>query len=303
MRVHPCLVLPVQKYEDVWAASAQRGRSRKDIHVDDPATPSKQDRGPRKWHRLSLQHDESGLNAKEAVVLVAIVTEGAEEDDGVYQKTQPRSRFWRWSRGLTSRSDPRRDISQDGRNVSSKAGEFGKSHGSSLPSQLFHPAAKAQQTESHAGAPQSNDAPRRIRGRRLEQELLAGEEVEMTGRWRATVEQNVKDGRGNNLRSTCLARLESAATLGFDQLRRRHVSDVEELFGRVEFSLGSASEEKGEPRGYMQKPSCSAGLPIRTRVKRSGKECVAHAAGDAGGETTSSVTDDGLIELMYHYGR
>lgn len=112
------------------------------------------------------------------------------------------------------------------------------------------------------------------------------------------------------MRRRCLERVEAAAGLGFDELRRRHVHDVEALFDRVHFSLESSAE--GSEVGLSASGSCVAGLPIRTRVSRSGKACTEEGeegldltegvAGSDGFDGTT-VVDDGLIELMYHYGR
>lgn len=129
---------------------------------------------------------------------------------------------------------------------------------------------------------------------------------------------------GEQLRRRCLKKVEAAAGLGFDELRRRHVRDVEALFDRVEFSLGPSSEGDAEPmqdvgpgQGVTERPSCVDGLPIRTRVARSGMACTERGeegsdtdySGDGGEalgsreDTESIVVDDGLIELMYHFGR
>ncbi|CAM9768568.1 unnamed protein product, partial [Laminaria digitata] len=137
-------------------------------------------------------------------------------------------------------------------------------------------------------------------------------------------ENNFRGEKGEKLRRRCLEKVEAAAGLGFEELRRRHARDVEALFGRVEFSLGSSSEggeeRKGAGEGVTPRPSsssCVAGLPIRTRVSRSGKACTergeeasdADNFGDDGEalatseDTESIVVDDGLIELMYHFGR
>lgn len=127
------------------------------------------------------------------------------------------------------------------------------------------------------------------------------------------------------LRRRCLERVEAAAGLGFEELKRRHVRDVEALFDRVEFSLGPSSEGGGEPQqdvgagqGVAARPSsCVAGLPIRTRVSRSGKVCTERGEEESdadfssdGGEALATsedaesiIVDDGLIELMYHFGR
>lgn len=155
-------------------------------------------------------------------------------------------------------------------------------------------------------------------------------------------EETARDDDSNDetedLRRRCLGRVEAAAGLGFEELRRRHVEDVEGLFDRVHFSLGPSGASTstagrggvvGERRlrlnggdngvggGDSLSParSCVAGLPIRTRVARSGKTCTTkggegagitgHGAdnGGGGGLTERTVVDDGLVELMYHYGR
>lgn len=127
------------------------------------------------------------------------------------------------------------------------------------------------------------------------------------------------------MRRRCLEKVEAAAGLGFEELRRRHVRDVEALFDRVEFSLGPSSEGDEEPTqedgaglGVTPRPSsssssCVVGLPIRTRVSRSGKACTewgeesdvsdSREGLSTSEETDGTVVDDGLIELMYHYGR
>lgn len=115
------------------------------------------------------------------------------------------------------------------------------------------------------------------------------------------------DGDGiseDDMRRSCMDRLESAAAMGFDQLQERHVLDVESLMDRVDFSLadkrdGSTPQGAGGTRGEI----CpTIGLPIRERVSRSGQACVVGGAGEAE-ETKGEIEDDGLIELMYHYGR
>ncbi|CAN0554072.1 unnamed protein product, partial [Ectocarpus sp. 12 AP-2014] len=106
-------------------------------------------------------------------------------------------------------------------------------------------------------------------------------------------EEKARDNDGNDktegLRRRCLARVEAAAGLGFEELRRRHVEDVEGLFDRVHFSLGPSGAGGGPAGGerrlnggdngvgggesLSRSRSCVAGLPIRTRVARSGKAC------------------------------
>lgn len=129
-------------------------------------------------------------------------------------------------------------------------------------------------------------------------------------------------GKGHEeMRRRCLDRLEAAAGLGFDELRRRHVEDVEALLDRVHFSLepstdGSSSSSSGTTEGGelgdSPSGSCVAGLPIRTRVSRSGKTCTERGGegpnptdgvAGSGGPDGRTVVDDGLIGLMYHYGR
>ena len=125
------------------------------------------------------------------------------------------------------------------------------------------------------------------------------------------------------MRGRCLERLEAAAGLGFEELRRRHVEDVRELFDRVGFSLGHPSkastdteeeirpQEKSGPSAGDGSSSCVAGLPIRSRVARSGAACVERVDEDGTGEDlreiegepARAIVDDGLIELMYHFGR
>lgn len=124
-------------------------------------------------------------------------------------------------------------------------------------------------------------------------------------------------GKGHQeMRRRCLETVEAAAGLGFDELRRRHTDDVEALFDRVHFSLGPSSDgsramDEGEA-GLSSSGSCVAGLPIRTRVSRSGKACTvegeeglnpSEGITGSGGVDGRTVVDDGLIELMYHYGR
>lgn len=118
------------------------------------------------------------------------------------------------------------------------------------------------------------------------------------------------------MRRRCLETVEAAAGLGFDELRRRHIDDAEALLDRVRFSLGSSSGgsgamDEGEV-GSSLSGSCVAGLPIRTRVSRSGKACTVEGEegldplegfAGSGGLVGRTVVDDGLIELMYHYGR
>lgn len=108
----------------------------------------------------------------------------------------------------------------------------------------------------------------------------------------------------DRMRRSCMDRLESAAAKGFDQLQQRHVLDVESLMDRVEFSLADERDES-TPQGAGGRGGeiCSTiGLPIRERVSRSGQVCVARDAGEAE-VAKGEIADDGLIELMYHYGR
>lgn len=140
-----------------------------------------------------------------------------------------------------------------------------------------------------------------------------------------------KEGEHGRMRGRCLGRLEAAAALGFEALRRRHADDFTALSERVHFSLGPSAADSGsgaeagadaggdgregaggagdwsESMGSMPSGSCVAGLPIRTRVSRSGKACTetgGDGAGSDGGDgSDQTVMDDGLIELMYHYGR
>lgn len=133
------------------------------------------------------------------------------------------------------------------------------------------------------------------------------------------VEDDMQSGSSKEhreMRRACLERVEAAAGLGFDELRRRHVDDVEALFGRVHLSIespsdGSRSATEGSDVDLSSSGSCIAGLPIRTRVSRSGKACTEEGEegldateGFVGGDSDErTVVDDGLIELMYHYGR
>ncbi|CAM9542640.1 unnamed protein product [Ectocarpus sp. 8 AP-2014] len=147
-------------------------------------------------------------------------------------------------------------------------------------------------------------------------------------------EEKARDDDGDDetegLRRRCLARVEAAAGLGFEELRRRHVEDVEGLFDRVHFSLGpsipgggaaggerrlNGGDNVGDGESLSPSRSCVAGLPIRTRVARSGKACTEKGGegaditgqgpdnGGGGGLAERTVVDDGLVELMYHYGR
>eukprot|EP00903_Cladosiphon_okamuranus_P014186 g13181.t3 len=128
--------------------------------------------------------------------------------------------------------------------------------------------------------------------------------------WPYGMEGNMEGGGNEHrqMRRRCLETVEAAAVLGFEELRRRHIDDVVALFDRVHFSLESASDGGGTTDGgeasLASSGSCVAGLPIRTRVSRSGKACTEEGEegrlDPAGGRT---VVDDGLIELMYHYGR
>ncbi|CAM9596851.1 unnamed protein product, partial [Hapterophycus canaliculatus] len=143
-----------------------------------------------------------------------------------------------------------------------------------------------------------------------------------------------RDAEHATMRRRCLDRLETAAALGFEGLRRRHTDDFGGLSERVHFSLGPSSADGGsdaeagadgsagrrngpegagssgdwsEGTGSSSSESCAAGLPVRTRVSRSGKACTEKggegAGSGGGGRTDRTVVDDGLIELMYHYGR
>lgn len=136
--------------------------------------------------------------------------------------------------------------------------------------------------------------------------------------WAEGMEDDMQGGgkEHQEMRRRCLETMEAAAVLGFDELRKRHIDDVEALFDRVHFSLESSSDDSGMTEGsgasLVSSGSCVAGLPIRTRVSRSGKACTEEgedgldpAAGfvASGGLDRRTVVDDGLIELMYHYGR
>lgn len=112
------------------------------------------------------------------------------------------------------------------------------------------------------------------------------------------------------MRERCLGRLEAAAELGYEELRRRHVDDIGALFDRVGFSLGPLARGGSAAFAGNGGSSCVAGLPIRSRVSRSGAACVEQGEEGARGEELReveepgrTVVDDGLIELMYHYGR
>ena len=236
--------------------------------------------GPR--HRVYLSADDEH---KEALVLVSIVTEGE-----------------RWEDEEDSFS------SSDGAPPRTK---------------------QARATGWAAGAPASGSAAgENTRGNEHGRGVDAGHVGNLEGKTGKGGDQRERQGgvAGEQLRRRCLKKVEAAAGLGFDELRRRHVRDVEALFDRVEFSLGRSSEGDGEPmqnvgagQGVTATPSasCVAGLPIRTRVSRSGMVCTERGeegsdtdySGDGGEalatneDTESIVVDDGLIELMYHFGR
>lgn len=173
-----------------------------------------------------------------------------------------------------------------------------------------------------AGAPAAGNATgEKTRGNERGRGLHAGYVGPLAGEGGKGGDQHERKGgeAGEQLRRRCLEKVEAAAVLGFEELRRRHVNDVEALFNRVDFSLGPSSEGDGEPeQGVTASPSsCVAGLPIRTRVSRSGMACTERGgeesdAGDSSDgreelatseDTERIVVDDGLIELMYHFGR
>lgn len=231
-------------------------------------------------HRISLSADDSH---REALVLVSIVTEGErwEDEENNFRSpdgTPPRTKETR-ATGWAAAAPASGSATDKG------TGEFERGRGVD--------AGYAGRLEGEGGKGGG------------QQERQGGE-------------------KGEKLRRRCLEKVEAAAGLGFEELRRRHARDVEALFGRVEFSLGSSSEggeeRKGAGEGVTPRPSsssCVAGLPIRTRVSRSGKVCTergeeasdADNFGDDGEalatseDTESIVVDDGLIELMYHFGR
>lgn len=273
-------------------------------------------------HRISVP---SSGNHAEAVVLVSIVTEGEEFEN--------RSRFEPHGRQL-------REEERVG---------FSGSWASSGPSAFRHAAAVPRGVGA-VDRKQGDGLVEKLekgRPRRLDRALFgtraAGDRRDGLGSTRMAAAQGSSAGsainnaadtvggaeEGDMMRRRCLARLEAAAELGFEELARRHVRDFEGLFDRVQFSLGASSDSpsaangvgldlggsgKGERRTGGD--SCVAGLPIRTRVSRSGTACVESMGGREGGndqqlneeklavgEVAAAVVDDGLIELMYHYGR
>lgn len=136
----------------------------------------------------------------------------------------------------------------------------------------------------------------------------------ISGQWaRSTPDgmmENPAAHHDRGMRGRCLGRLEAAAELGYEELRRRHVDDIGTLFDRVGFSLGPSPRGESTTLAGSEGSSCVAGLPIRSRVSRSGAACVEQGEEGARGEELQeveepgrTVVDDGLIELMYHYGR
>lgn len=124
-------------------------------------------------------------------------------------------------------------------------------------------------------------------------------------------------GRGNSItkdmmRQTCMDRVGPAADMGFNELQRRHVADMTNLLSRVEFSLEDKGEEVtshrqlGDDGEAGSRGVCStAGLPIRERVSRAGQLRAQRAGRDRKADSLKKAdgVDDGLVELMYHYGR
>lgn len=266
----------------------------------------------------------------EALVLVAIVTEGEEQQpmDFDQQQNEGTSESVSWAAGhrLPMGESNIDDVFSTG-GAWAESSKLGKADdfigsGSSVDSMKNrHRWLYEEQTRGAGGgkrkAERGREGSRHSGGHELEQE------------------------DDYSLRSACLARLESAAGLGFDELRRRHAQDVAELFGRVEFSLGDDDDGDGDDeldlefsekqkgndgararvgagvgarhkerqrRQARDSVVCgSVGLPIRTRVARSGKACTGWVQGTGAGEMDEEVgaeiVDDGLIELMYHYGR
>lgn len=107
-------------------------------------------------------------------------------------------------------------------------------------------------------------------------------------------------------------RVGPAADTGFDKLQRRHVADMTSLLGRVEFSLEdkggviTPQRQLGDNGGAGSRGVCSAtGLPIRERVSMAGKLRAPRAGKDKKADLLKKAdwVDDGLVELMYHYGR
>lgn len=287
---------------------------------------------------MSLDGSEAGSGVEEAVVLVAIVTEGEAgvddrqgvEHDGVaagHGDASP-SRYGslmrRWRR-QEAQGGGRRLLARppSGTSTSDAGVEDGR-----WPASSFFQQAGAAGNQSVAAGPAEPSGigalwdggwDHGIQGRR---NLLGGGVLgegrhkdppgaKTAGLWSTTVPEQERGKDDKRLRGACLARLESAARLGFDELKRRHVSDFEELFDRVEFSVGPGvrqqdgmgREEDGIGHGEAGEASCSAGLPIRRRVARSGQTCRHDGSEPGRTGAVSRVEDDGLIELTYHFGR
>lgn len=260
-------------------------------------------------HRISLSADEAH---REALVLVSIVTEGEGDADSFRSPDgtshrEKETRPLRWANtGPSARS---------GSVVDTRTGD--DVHGRRVVA--GYDAGRLEE-EGGEGGNHPGGEPRSLHG---VDESLETERVSTKDNVSASAGAGGGTIAGNHdeMRRRCLQRMEAAAGLGFEELRSRHVRDVEALFDRVEFSLGPSSEGDeestpniGSDQGVTPGPSsCVSGLPIRTRVSRSGKACTergeeSDASDSRQGLATSegtddTVVDDGLIELMYHYGR
>ncbi|CAM9315795.1 unnamed protein product [Scytosiphon promiscuus] len=268
-------------------------------------------------HRIVLSNDKDHV---EAVVLLSVVTEGEPEtnEEKERAKGEPyRDASHAGSAEIRIDKGPRGREDQDG-------GSFGQRQ-----------AGWASRRDETDGVVDDVDGVQEAGGSETRRvEAFAGGKLgdgapSDKGGWK----QEDEDKR---MRRRCLDRLEAAAALGFEKLRGRHANDFRALSERVHFSLGPSSSDNGsgaavdagvsagsrngqdgagggsrkDGSGSMEASlsgSCVAGLPIRTRVSRSGKACTEEGGGGAvngGGDLVDrTVLDDGLIELMYHYGR
>ncbi|CAM9849542.1 unnamed protein product [Pylaiella littoralis] len=275
--------------------------------------PSRVPPGPARGeprHRAALSADDARA---EAMVLVSVVTEDDPETEDEKERRLHRraagagdfgsewtgdeeGRGW-WENGSERDPSSWKDQSEEDRGEV-RGGGGGR--------------ADIAHRRQREGAPWRDGTRRRVLGGE-ERDTPAGAKRERGG--------STDNEKQRELRRRCLERVEAAAGLGFERLRRRHTDDVEAMFDRVDFSLGSSSDGTGVverktsgARSLSSSGSCVAGLPVRTRVSRSGKACMegGEEAEDPAAKRVKdnvktvagrTVVDDGLIELMYHYGR
>lgn len=254
-------------------------------------------------HRIALSADDART---EAMLLLSVVTEGEPEMEEEKER--------RMHPSAADDVDSKRHGGEEDRGWWENEPESDRSwkNQSEEYGGDFRGGAEVARRRQREGAPWRDATGRR---------MLGGEEQDMPARSKGERPASGDNEGQREMRRRCLQRVEAAAGRGFEGLRTRHVDDVEAMFNRVDFSLGSSSDGAGvderksnDARSFRSCRSGVAGLPIRTRVSRSGKACTEGVEGvvDAPSKGVTdndkagagrTVVDDGLVELMYHYGR